>query len=143
MSTIFIDIDGVLNDHSISNDSGYCGILPICMSRWNSILRSTGAQVVISSAWRYMVLEGSMTLEGFRHGWYQPRDNIIGLIPRDVLEYSRAELCLQVPYDPVYVCIDDLDLGYAALSLPFVQTDGRYGLQDHDVIRIKEILCGK
>lgn len=62
---IFLDIDGVLNDH-VPRDNGYCGMQMEFVHELNRILAAVpDAQLVISSAWRYMVIRGEMTLKGF------------------------------------------------------------------------------
>jgi hypothetical protein len=49
---IFLDIDGVLN--AGSQDEPF--ILPECAQRLNRIIQETGAGVVLSSAWRQLIL---------------------------------------------------------------------------------------
>lgn len=63
---IFLDIDGVLNGHT-RFPNGYCGTRWECVEQFNRILAETGADVVVSSAWRYLVLSGSMTLKGLEN----------------------------------------------------------------------------
>lgn len=65
MKLIYLDIDGVLNDHQ-AYTNGYCGTSLNCIAAMNCILdEEPEAKLVISSAWRYLVLTGSMTLKGF------------------------------------------------------------------------------
>jgi hypothetical protein len=64
---VFLDIDGVLNSHRDVQENGIKSINRTCMSFLNQIIGETGAQLVISSAWRYMILGGAMTLDGFRY----------------------------------------------------------------------------
>lgn len=63
---LFLDIDGVLNTHD-ANQYSICGIHTDKVARLNRIVEMTGAHVVISSAWRYMILGHSMTVDGFRY----------------------------------------------------------------------------
>lgn len=65
---LFIDIDGVLNSHDI-NTYGYNTIHRDKIERLNQIVKATDAEVVISSAWRYMMLakRPAMTIDGFRY----------------------------------------------------------------------------
>lgn len=64
---IFLDIDGALNFHK-PHENGYNGIEKRCVANLNYILREVpDALIVISSAWRYMILEDSMTLSGFEY----------------------------------------------------------------------------
>ena len=62
---LFLDIDGVLNGHGYNPESLSCSIDTRCVACLNHILKQTDAMIVISSAWRYMILGGAMTLTGF------------------------------------------------------------------------------
>ena len=67
MRVIFLDIDGVLNSHK-RLASGYCGIQQENAIHLNAILDALpDVQLVISSAWRYSILRGEMTIKGFEH----------------------------------------------------------------------------
>lgn len=64
---LFLDIDGVLNAHR-QLPSGYCGIDRAKAEWLNAVLYFVpDAKLVISSAWRYMMLRGDMTLKGFEY----------------------------------------------------------------------------
>lgn len=65
MKLIFLDIDGVLNGHKFCKAAQSTGIDPTRVRELNRIVRRTGAAVVLSSAWRYMVHGKAMTLDGF------------------------------------------------------------------------------
>lgn len=66
MKVIFLDIDGVLNGHDTHrHPNGYCGIDPKCVYRLNRIVAETGAAIVLSTAWRYLVGRG-MSFVGFK-----------------------------------------------------------------------------
>lgn len=67
MKLIFLDVDGVLNSHKDVQENGINSINRTCMAFLNQVIGETGAQLVISSAWRYMILGGAMTLDGFRY----------------------------------------------------------------------------
>lgn len=64
MKILFLDIDGVLNTHRRMSN-GYCSIDNRRMVILNGILKDTGASLVISSAWRYLLKD--MTIKGFKH----------------------------------------------------------------------------
>lgn len=67
MKLLFLDIDGVLND-CCPHDNGYCGIQADKVRHLNRILEECpDVQLVISSSWRYTVLNGNSTLLGFEH----------------------------------------------------------------------------
>lgn len=65
MFVIFLDIDGVLNNHT-PLENNYCGTRSDCVSNFNRILDALPeAKIVISSAWRYLILRGDVTIKGF------------------------------------------------------------------------------
>lgn len=62
---LFLDIDGVLNAHE-PLESGYCGICHKRVWHLNAILDAVpDLKIVLSSAWRYLILKGDMTVRGF------------------------------------------------------------------------------
>ncbi len=79
MKLLFLDIDGVLNTHEPLDPEVLCGRFhPDKVSLLNWVLRETGAKLVISSAWRYLIHRGEMNLQGFEwllrsHGVMQGR----------------------------------------------------------------------
>lgn len=83
---IFLDIDGVLNRHVFNREAGSGTIDPKCVKQLNRILRATGAKIVLSSAWRYMIHRRAMTLKGFdyllrTHGVIA--DSVVGMTDVD------------------------------------------------------------
>jgi hypothetical protein len=156
---IFLDIDGTLNTHNWMEWSGSNDIDRECVLRLNRVLESTGAGIVVSSAWRYMVAGGAMTCEGFHymlrtHGLTR-RSRIVGITGpdddltdpdergRQVADWlaTRRETGL-VPADVRYVVLDDGDFGITKHGHPFVHVDGRRGLTDADADRAVAILLG-
>jgi hypothetical protein len=156
---IFLDIDGVLNAHEKLPGSAYCGIEPRCMALLNDLLAKTRAEIVITSAWRYLILNGSMTLAGFQnmmatHGLV-PHEAMIGFVGKDSYEYeSRDHLYALADRDGaihewreinkrwgVHVVIDDLPLPVRDAVL--VQTDGAVGLTQADCDRAAAILLAE
>lgn len=161
---IFLDIDGVLNAHEFDPECGCGRIDRDKMGRLNRILRATGARVVLSSAWRYLVHRGEMNLMGLE--WLLRSH---GMISGRLAGITRVDyLAPRPPYDgrpeswvhtnergdqvrcwldsagataPPYVVIDDLDLGISAAGHPFVQTDGMVGLTEADADRAIEMLA--
>jgi hypothetical protein len=62
---IFLDIDGVLNSHGPITP-GTATIRPVNVSHLNHILQSVPeSRIILSTAWRYLILNGSMTVKGF------------------------------------------------------------------------------
>jgi hypothetical protein len=65
MKLLFLDIDGVLNDHKL-NPAGVGTIMAEHRFHLNRILEEVpDLQIVVSSAWRYLILRGEMTVKGF------------------------------------------------------------------------------
>jgi hypothetical protein len=160
---IFLDIDGVLNRHELQA-SGYAGMLPECVQSLNRIIDATDADIIISSAWRYLIEPSCMTIKGFiclmqSHGvktWSdeKQRHRVIARTRDDSKDhhsdYIRDERGEQIlewieQNDHVMsriVVIDDLDLGISQTCLPFVQTVGSAGLTDQDAVKVINILKG-
>jgi hypothetical protein len=85
---IFLDIDGVLNDHKYNKKAQSSTLKKSCVKQLNRIIAKTGAKIVLSSAWRYMIFGGAVTLVGMQYlfrthgavGW-----KIIGTTCKDEL----------------------------------------------------------
>lgn len=146
---IFLDIDGVLNDHELHEYSGCCGILPRCAHNLNIILQKTNANLVICSAWRYMISNGAMTVRGFdyllrTHG-INAENRIDGYTPLDEQKKGRG---MQITHYlihhykefPKYVVLDDVDDDITNHGHPFVKTNGKVGLTDEDSEKAVQML---
>lgn len=155
---VFLDIDGVLNAHEFDREVMSGQIHWGKMNRLNRVLRETGAKVVLSSAWRYIVHRGEANLMGMEwllrsHGMLA--DRLIGITRPDTMvrgvydgspeswpttnergqqisEWIVGEGWKHYGDDGRHVVIDDLDLGISAAGHPFVRTDGAVGLTDAD-----------
>lgn len=159
MKLLFLDVDGVLNDH-VRHENGNHVIERDRVEHLNRVTRATGAWLVISSAWRYMMYDGpehpaGMTLDGFRymmqsHGVV---GHVHGITRRDtrddngnLLENERGRQIADylAEHGPVqsYAVVDDLDLGIREAGHPFVQTDGDKGLTEADAERLILLLQG-
>ena len=129
---IFLDIDGVLNDHGRVIDY-HCGIQFDKVERLNIITSTIGADLVISTAWRYLILGGAMTVDGFgyllkTHGVF---GNVIGNTCSDEMISGRSnQITAYIKrLNTKYLVIDDLPI----IGHPLVQTDGFVGLTDENV----------
>lgn len=142
--TIFLDIDGVLNDHTF-HSNGYCGIQLDKAERLNLLIRKFNTQIVLHSAWRYMIFEGNMTDRGFNDllqshgvdGWAPWGPRLVGHTRQDsggdyfidrrnqILEFVQAAGIKH------YIVLDDLDLDLDPAV--FVKTDANKGLTIEDV----------
>lgn len=138
---IFLDIDGVLNDHTIHPRILYCTIEKAIALRLDRILVETDASIVLTSAWRYLVHDGSMRLDGLRYllnSHWIDGDRLIG-ITRPDRSASLTDRGQQITEwlaehgSRPYIVIDDMDLEITACGHPLVLTDGRNGLSDQDV----------
>ena len=142
----FLDIDGVLNSHKPYNN-GYCGIESDKVGILNNLIRKHNLRFVISSAWRYLILNKSMTIRGFENLLLTHGLNVYNRI----LDHTRQD---QHPYEPrenvisdyitekqikEYIILDDMKL-----ELPNYYQVKR-GLNTTDEINInkliKEIKC--
>ena len=152
MSLIFLDIDGVLNAHDWCEEAKSCLFRAECIENFNTILKTCEPVVVISSAWRYMILNGATTFTGFEymlrtHG-VSEKLRVVGHTPSDEEIPLRGDqisdwLKKNASQSPHYVVIDDLDLGISAAGHPFVHTEGKVGLTAVEAERVIAILKGK
>lgn len=150
MKLIFLDVDGVLNDHQFSERAGSCSITARCVRNFNLLLDATGAKIVLSSAWRYMV-PGAMSLKGFEyllrtHGVVAGIE-IVGATPRDEEVPTRGQQIsewIKANGEPeAYVVIDDMQFDIQDWGHPLVMTEGFDGLKDADVRQAIRILNGE
>jgi hypothetical protein len=158
---LFLDMDGVCNDHVAHPRTRYCRTDPACVERLDRILIATDAEIVLTSSWRYLVHSGQMTLVGLRnllHTHWIDGERLIGITRRDISDLrprSRAHtdrgpqitewIVDRFGVDPFvwegsYVVLDDLDLEIGNCGHPFVQTIGTVGLTDADADRAIAIL---
>ena len=163
MKLLFLDIDGVLNGH-VYNPLAQSNIIdPKCVANLNYILMETGADIVLSSAWRYMIHGGEMTLLGFRyllqsHGVVCV--NLVGTTVKDevcchcgaAIECNAVcyrcekqsfrsdqvtKFLRELPEPPeAYVVLDDMDFGFSAAGHPFIDPDPDKGLSEADAEKV-------
>ena len=107
---VFLDVDGVLNRHGGPFD-------PDCIKALNHLLATTGADVVMSSGWRYQILTGKQTVAEFTAmleeagvrglriiGWTPPDEHVQ---PR---EFQILKWLEWRKFSGVSIVIDDLPL---------------------------------
>lgn len=153
MLVVFLDIDGVLNCHDFDVGSQSNRIQYRCIRQLNRIIKATGCNFVLSSAWRYMLLKRpgykpAMTLQGFEYmmrthgtcgfrllgttcsdeeiGWKpDPNNNL----PVRGLQITRW---LKENGDGIkrYIAIDDEDWGITEQGHRLVRTQSRWGLSE-------------
>lgn len=149
---LFLDIDGVLNAHE-RQTNGWTSIDYRKVEALNMLLENTGAKIVLTSAWRYFLHRGEMNLHGLNgllatHGLTWP--SVIGVLEPEGLVADRGSLVLTwlrrnwggLPRGSLkgIAAVDDLDLGYSAAGVPFVQTCGTVGLTVEHCQRLAELL---
>lgn len=103
---VFLDIDGVLNAHVYDEEAMSNTIDRGMVKLLNRILRETGAKVVLSSAWRYIVHRGEAQLSGMdwllrSHGLMAGR--LLGITAPDTMVPSddRGGIGNALPFWPL------------------------------------------
>lgn len=150
MKVLFLDIDGVLNGHFFDRAAESSTINPACVARLNRVLAETRCSIVISSAWRYMILGGAMTLRGFEYMLRTHGVHCVG----GVIGHTRADTSPGSDYEErgrqcrewlkdhpevkTFACVDDAQVGFS--GLPIVRTDGAKGLTDEDAAALIGLL---
>jgi hypothetical protein len=158
---IFLDVDGVLNQHDWDPVAHTNPIHRDKVIILNRILREIGAGIVLSSAWRYIIHRNESKLEGldylFRsHGLMYGR--LVGITRTDTLqdhpysgdlaswpvsnergrqitEWLDWQNQLYGSWQGEYLAIDDMDLGITEAGIPLVKVDGKVGLTEADADR--------
>jgi hypothetical protein len=145
---LFLDIDGVLNGH-LKLASGYCGIEPHCVEQLNRITDATGAGIVLTSAWRYMMLGGAMSLRGFRY--LLKTHGITGtLVDHTVADEEvegrnkQIEMWLRrhnsINGECRFAILEDLVMEWGWLADHVIQTNGQAGLTEADADLVIDLL---
>lgn len=105
---LFLDVDGVLNDHPpFDGRIGSSRIYHDKVKLLNVVLEHTGAQVVLSSAWRYFVYRNEMDVRGLSwllrsHGMWNRMvgitraDTMVHHLPKKIVT-TEAEIYQQFP----------------------------------------------
>lgn len=158
MKLCFLDIDGVLSDHSKLPGSVYCGIDELCMTSLNRVVAETDCKLVITSSWRYMILGEQMTIKGFEymlatHGLIL-RENeslVVGYTRKDISPNNtdRGQQIIDWLYEKLidskraaWAVVDDMpelvQLGHHQWRL--VATDGKVGMTAADADTLIRIL---
>jgi hypothetical protein len=147
MRVIFLDIHGVLNDHDdLTIHKNKIALV-------NTILMETGAKIVLTSSWRYMVHKGDMTIDGLNYLFLTHGLKNMPLIdvteadsPRSNL--SRGQMILRWLQNcreniESFVVLDDLDdspQGLSPVGQYLVKTNSNVGLTKKQVEKAIDIL---
>lgn len=139
MKILFLDIDGVLNNHKSLVKQSY-SIDPYNVENLNKIIRATDCQIVLMSAWRYLILDRHMTLRGFEtllstHGVLAYR-RLIDLTEQDTIvseRWHQVENWIKANKEKVdtFVMLDDCE-EFPNYPQNFVKTDMEFGLTEQD-----------
>lgn len=154
MKILFLDIDGVLNLHEYNEKAESNTINPVFVKNLNHVLDSTNCNIVITSAWRYMILKNAMTLQGFEyllrtHGIHCV-GKLIGTtrLDKDVNDKTERGKQIQdwiirnmmwLPANTVWAIVDDLDLGLT-LAYPEYAVIVKNGLNEAAANKLIKIL---
>jgi hypothetical protein len=147
---LFLDIDGVLNRGGFSATAESSSLDPALVARLNVVLAATGAKLVLSSSWRYLILGGAMNLAGFdyllrTHG--VAKGCLVGHTRADEELTGRGAQILRwiEEHGPVeaWAVVDDVEIAdLGGERWRFVHTDPRAGLLGVDADSIIGILTG-
>lgn len=152
---LFLDVDGVLNDHAFCEVSESCTIKPQCMAHLNSIIHETDCDIVLTSAWRYIIHGGEMTLKGFEyllrtHGLIKrQRPVIIGVIrpdkDKDEPRAAQVSEWVKIFSAPClnFAILDDGDFGFSSCDIcknNFVRISSKSGLNHISAMQVTELL---
>lgn len=135
MGTIFLDIDGVLNtnsDREISNDK---------LKLLSELVSKTGADVVLSSSWRYGWNQPKLNQPGTRIYRLKQllKDNGIVIkdtIGLDLTKSMQIKNYLNTNMISNYIVLDDEQIGTDNL----VKTNGDVGLTQFDCQKASQLL---
>lgn len=149
-SIIFLDFDGVLNteqyqarlavDGKPNKDAWGPLFDPCSVENLRKIIESTGAEIVISSSWRYIHRLGSLRM------MWEVRElpgEILDILPCGASYISRGEdidCWLNQHGQTDYVIIDDLNDFYQTQLDRFVEINPIVGITEADATRAIEIL---
>lgn len=154
---LFLDIDGVLNRHE-PHPNRFCGIAADLMTNFNTVVETVpSVQIVVASAWRYMILDGSMNLTGFAnlmqsHGLSRRAAGaLVGWLPRDLNREwcNRGRLAhdFMRPHRATarVVAVDDgswegHDMGWTKYGFRLVRTGRLEGLNSPKTVELIEAL---
>lgn len=145
---LFLDIDGVLNNHTYNQEAQSCSLRKRNINEFNKIItKYPTIKVVLHSAWRYMILKRAMTLNGFSymlrtHG-VSNKLNLVGITCSDEKVAKRENQIYRFLFANTvnkYVILDDLFLNFHDLKHNdqliqphFIKTHPSKGLVKTDV----------
>jgi len=137
MKVIFLDIDGVLNCTRTENPRKFPYIVdPVLLARFTRLIDLTGAEVVLSSTWRY---DPAGVFSAKYYG--VPFIDVTPDMPNRPRREEVLSWLKQHPEVERFIVIDDEDDQLD--SLPLFQPSGRTGLTDEIIERAAAFLNGE
>lgn len=88
---LFLDIDGVLNGHEFMAAALSCSINRPCVEALNYVVARANPKIVLSSAWRYMILGKAMSITGFEY--LLRTHGVSGMAGRIIATTRADEVC--------------------------------------------------
>lgn len=149
---LFLDIDGVLNDEGVFRDRRF-GPFPInhvSVLRLHEVVRQTGCQIVLSSAWRGMTilerkLDADFVFEPYTHDGCASARHEDGSTIRmhERRGHEVAEWLSRHPEVTTYAIVDD-ESDFLPEQMPhLVQTDIKDGLTQEKADALVALLRAK
>lgn len=152
---LFLDVDGVLNFEDAHTTIGRAKIEPRCVEALNLVLGIAKPRIIVSSSWRYLVIEGAMTVKGFEHllnshgvmcrnlvdGITRPDERDVTGVRWEPRANQIADWLAAHPDVTRYAILDDGDHEFTARGMRFVQTDPMAGLTLDDAEKVLKLLC--
>ncbi len=155
MKIIFLDVDGVLNHAECFRNVDTNRVVdPACVRRVNTIHARTGAQICISSTWRFWSRTPEFLTENgllvpivgkTPELWSKPRGVEIREWMNPTMDFDdRDHPLVKPPFDiESFVIIDDDTDFDVELTRRLVRTSAKDGLQDRHVDHAVAILNGR
>jgi hypothetical protein len=147
---LFLDIDGVLNRGGFSAEAQSSSLEAAAVARLNRILADSGARLVLSSSWRYLILDGSLTVGGFDYLLRTHGVTLGALLGHTCADEEIPERGAQIlrwleDHGPVeqWAAVDDHPLRLGDQDWRQVRTDPTLGLSDADADALVAILRGQ
>ena len=157
MKVIFLDIDGVLNSQMLieKNENEKIDIAAVKLLK--NLVDKSGAVVVMSSGWKLWFDENMVTDDAEAQYLYDILFQYGVEIYSKTPDFSTDEIRTKRTFSEVkakeiiawlekhcdvdkYVILDDLNLKNDQINANLVQTDGRVGITEEDIMRAMEIL---
>lgn len=155
MKIIFLDVDGVLNNSTTSEQCGkYMGIDNTCLSTLKEVIDNTGTEIVLISTWKeYWIKDEALKFMQDKLAKYlDMKFAEKGLVIYDKVkdeikgkELTRGESILEYiarTKPSAFAIVDDMEFDYDECGLNefYVKTNSDRGLSEADKTRIIGLL---